>query len=120
MRLLTPKGRDAQEARGCCGEMGQVAIPCELAEPHSQLSHQNPCRRISGKEGFEGKWSAHMIRLRKGLPTGLPLAQSKPSPHKPYPIPLETATKHGLSLHELLAPVLNLTLPPLGKGPTYG
>lgn len=41
-KQLTPKGRDAQDAGGCCGEKGQMAIPCELAQPHSQPSHQIP------------------------------------------------------------------------------
>lgn len=69
MKQQTSKGRDAQEVGGCYGEKGQAAISCELPQPHSQPSQHNPCRRLSGNEGFEGKWRAHLIRLRKGLPT---------------------------------------------------
>lgn len=94
-----------------------MAIPCEPAQSHSEPSHHNPCRRISGNEGFEGKWRTHLIKLRKGLPTGPPLAQPKPSPPQPYPIPLRAAARHGLSLPPAAGSCPKSHSSSLGKGP---
>lgn len=81
MKQLTPKGSDAQEVGGCCG-IRRTTIPCDLAQAHSQPSQHDPCRRLSGNEGFEGKSGAHLIGLRKGLPTGnLSLALLSHTPH---------------------------------------
>lgn len=90
MKQLTQKGRDAWEEGGCCWEKWHVDIPCEPAQPCSQLSHQIP---TESKVGMRVLKENAPDKAEEGAANQHPVSSTQAQPSSAIPHTLQGSHK---------------------------